>query len=277
MARFPFGIRRLDTITGGGAPPGSVVLLSGEPGAGAREFLYTSAVINGIGLVDEELFDLYYGQLDDEATLPEEIHYVSFTDTEAQLRQEMAQTIDHEAVEAGVEAVEFHDLASEYFRISPVPREWYSERTSSVSDMGKRSERGGVPEALGDRLDAHAQGNLVVIDSLTDLVTATGEFEWEDVPMLLRGISRAAYDWQGLVLAHVNQDALTDREHGQLVDAVDGAMLCRWSQGGSMVSRTMLVQQFRGVLSRLEEEDIAQFETEIGGTGFDISDIQKIR
>jgi len=277
MARFPFGIRRLDTIIGGGAPPGSVVLLSGEPGAGAREFLYTAAVVNGLGLSDDELFDLYYGALDDESSLPDEVHYLSFTDTDEQLRWEMSQTLDEEAVEAGLEGVEFHDLANEYFRLSPVPREWYTGRTSSVADLGKRSDRGDVPEALGERLDAHAPGNLVVIDSLTDLAAAAGEFEWTDVPVLLRGISRAAYDWQGLVLAHVSNEALSERAHGQLVDAADGTMRCRWSQGGSMVSRTMIVQQFRGVLSRLEEEDIAQFETEIAGTGFDISDIQKIR
>jgi len=277
MARFPFGIRRLDTIIGGGAPPGSVVLLSGEPGAGAREFLYTAAVVNGLGLSDDELFDLYYGALDDESSLPDEVHYLSFTDTDEQLRWEMSQTLDEEAVEAAIDAVEFHDLSNEYFRLSPVPREWYTGRTSSVAELGQRSDRGDVPEALGERLDVHAPGNLVIIDSLTDLAAAAGEFEWSDVPVLLRGISRAAYDWQGVVLAHVNQEALSDRAHGQLVDAADGTMHCQWSQGGSMVSRTMIVQQFRGVLSRLEEEDIAQFETEIAGTGFDISDIQKIR
>ena len=277
MARFPFGVRRLDTIIGGGAPTGSVVLLSGEPGAGAREFLYTSAVVNGLALSDDELFDLYYGRLDAESSLPDSVHYFSFTDTADQLRWEMSQTLDEEAVEAAIDAVEFHDLSNEYFRLSPVPREWYTGRTSSVAELGQRSDRGDVPEALGKRLDAHAPGNLVIIDSLTDLAAAAGEFEWSDVPVLLRGISRAAYDWQGVVLAHVNQEALSDRAHGQLVDAADGTMHCQWSQGGSMVSRTMIVQQFRGVLSRLEEEDIAQFETEIAGTGFDISDIQKIR
>jgi len=39
----------------------------------------------------------------------------------------------------------------------------------------------------------------------------------------------------------------------------------------------MVVQQFRGVLSRLEEENIVQFETEIGDDGFNISNVRKIR
>jgi hypothetical protein len=39
----------------------------------------------------------------------------------------------------------------------------------------------------------------------------------------------------------------------------------------------MVVRQFRGVLSRLEAESIVRFETEISDTGFDISDVRKIR
>jgi hypothetical protein len=39
----------------------------------------------------------------------------------------------------------------------------------------------------------------------------------------------------------------------------------------------MFVREFRGVLSRLEEEDIIRFETEIHDGGFDISNVRKIR
>ena len=59
MSSVPFGVARLDSILGGGAPPGSVVLLAGESGAGAREFLYTSAAMNALARTDRELFDLY--------------------------------------------------------------------------------------------------------------------------------------------------------------------------------------------------------------------------
>ena len=45
----------------------------------------------------------------------------------------------------------------------------------------------------------------------------------------------------------------------------------------SVSKRTMIVQQFRGVLSRIEDENIVRFETEIGDAGFDISDVRKIR
>ena len=49
------------------------------------------------------------------------------------------------------------------------------------------------------------------------------------------------------------------------------------SDCGSERSRTLVVEQFRGVLSRLEDENIVRFETEIHDGGFDISNVRKIR
>ena len=43
--------------------------------------MYTAAVMNGLAEGDPELFDLYYGGLDDRATPPGEVHYISFTAT----------------------------------------------------------------------------------------------------------------------------------------------------------------------------------------------------
>ncbi|WP_254535692.1 RAD55 family ATPase [Halomarina litorea] len=277
MHRVPFGVRRLDSTLGGGAPPGSVVLLSGEPGAGAREFVYTSALMNGLAHADEELFDLYYGTLAEASELPGGVHYVSFTDHPEQVRGEMRLGMDDDLVEAGLDAVTFHDLSAEYFRLSPVPRDWYTERTTAITDLGTQ-DRTSVAEALGDRLNEHAPGNLVVIDSLTDLAGALGdEYGWADISMLVRGLARAAYDWGGLVLVHLNREALTAQQHGQLVDATDGILLFQWERGGSTLARTMVVQQFRGVLSAIEEESIVQFETQITDSGFDISEVRKIR
>jgi len=50
-----------------------------------------------------------------------------------------------------------------------------------------------------------------------------------------------------------------------------------WESGGSTRARTLVVKQFRGVLSQIENEDIVRFETDIGDAGFDISDVRKIR
>ncbi|PSP84965.1 HTR-like protein [Halobacteriales archaeon QS_1_68_17] len=278
MDRIPFGIQRLDTIINGGAPPGSVVLLAGEPGAGAREFMHTSAAINGLARGDSELHDLYYGDLAAGASLPDEIHYLSFTSDSDRLYGEINQTLDDEIVAAGLEAVTFHDLSIPYFHHSRVPRDWYADEVTDIREMRASHDREGLLSRLGDLLSAHAADNLVLIDSLTDLVSTVGnEFEWSDINYFVQGLQKAAHSWSGLVLVEVNSDALTPQEYGQLVDAVSGTMEFSWEAGGSERARTLVVKQFRGVLSRIEDEDIVQFETDIGDAGFDISDVRKIR
>ena len=278
MDRIPFGIRRLDATIDGGAPSGSLVLLSGEAGSGVREFTYTSTAMNALSAVDPELFNLYYGDVMEGSEMPSEVHYVTFTAEQARLRREIEHVLNDEIVETMTEGVQFHDLSPEYFRVSPVPREWYSSRTASITGLGAADDRASVPEALGEVLSQHADGSLIVIDSLTDLISTAGEeLSWSDIPQLLKGMSRAAYDWGGLILVLLNHETLSAEHHGQLIDSSDGTFMFEWETGGSTRARTLVVRQFRGVLSQIEDEDIVRFETEIGDAGLDISDVRKIR
>lgn len=278
MSSVPFGIARLDSLLGGGAPSGNVVLLAGEAGAGAREFLYTSAAMNALAHADEELFDLYYGDLDADAAVPPAVHYVSFTAGTDTITREMEYTMATEVVEAAAPEIRFRDLSPEFFQRSPVPREWYQGRTASITELGERERHDDVLTALGDYLTEHAAGNLVCIDSVTDLVSSVSEGrEWTDIAMVMKGLKKAADRWNGLILVLLNEEALTDREFGMLIDAAGGTFRFTWESGGSKRDRTMVVREFRGVLSRLEDENIVRFETEIHEGGFDISDVRKIR
>src|SRR6056297_1033508 len=278
MDRLPFGVSRLDDIIGGGAPPGSVVLLAGEAGAGAREFCYTAATINGLAHTDDDQFDLHYGEVAEQAAVPEEIHYLSFTASGNELRQEIEFTMSEELVHAGVRAVEFADFSQEYFQLSAIPREWYTRKTQTITDLGQGGDRRGVLEALGEYLNEHATGNLVVIDSLTDLARAPNEhLDWSDITLLVKGLQKASRAWDGLILVLVNQEALSDTQMGSLMGAADGTIAFEWETGGNERDRVMFVREFRGVLSRLEAEDIIRFETEIHDAGFDISNVRKIR
>ncbi|WP_418280701.1 RAD55 family ATPase [Halorubrum sp. DTA98] len=278
MSRVPFGVARLDSLLGGGAPPGNVVLLAGESGAGAREFLYTSAAMNALARGDEELFDLYYGDLDADAAVPPEVHYLSFTAGVDALTREMEYTMSEEIVEAAMPEITFRDLSPEFFQASPIPREWYEGETTSITELSERGRNPAVLTAIGDYLTEHAPGNVVCLDSVTDLVSSVSdELEWTDIAMVMKGLKKAAYHWKGLILVLVNEEALTDREFGVLMDAAGGTLRFAWESGGSQRARTMVVREFRGVLSRLEEENIVRFETEIHDGGFDISDVRKIR
>ncbi|QDX40614.1 HTR-like protein [Salarchaeum sp. JOR-1] len=278
MVRIPFGISRLDDQIGGGAPGGSVVLLAGEAGAGAREFLFTSAVMNGLAYNDPDLFDLHYGEIGSAAELPADVHYVSFTASGDELHREVSLTMDDDIVDAGLQSVRFKDLSPEFFQLSPVPREWYVGQTRSITDLGKETDRRSVIEAFADYLDANARNSLVVVDSLTDLVSAqAGALQFSDIVYALKGLRKAARSWNGLILLHVSQEALTEVELGDLVTSVDGTIQFEWETGGNERVRTMFVREFRGVLSQLEDEDIIRFETEIHEAGFDVSNVRKIR
>jgi archaellum biogenesis ATPase FlaH len=281
MERLPFGITRLDNTIGGGAPRGSVVLLSGEAGAGAREFMFTTAVMNGLAQEDDDFFDLHYGDLSPNASLPNEIHYVSFTAGEDQLRNEIAMTIDDEIADLGLEPVEFESLSKNYFHVSPVPRDWYAEETTDITSLRKRHEdREGLLTALGDTLNHRAPSNVVIIDSLSDLVSTVDDedgMSWSDVSYIVKGLEKASHSWGGLILVHVNHETLTDTQHGQLIDACSGTLKFEWETGGSNRARTLVVKNFRGVLSQIEAENIVKFETDFGDAGFDISDVRKIR
>jgi KaiC/GvpD/RAD55 family RecA-like ATPase len=278
MARIPFGVAGLDSRIGGGAPSGSVVLLAGESGAGAREFLYTSAVMNGLEATDPELYSLHYGDRADGAQAPDSIHYLSYTAGEASLSTEIGYSMDDELVAAGLEPVTFADLSGEYFQLSPVPREWYGPTHRDITDLGQDAERTGVLTATANYLDAHAGGNLVLLDSLTDLLAARGRHHSiADLVLTLKGLRRAAREWDGLILLLLAKDAVTDQELGSLMTAVDGTLQFEWESGGNERVRTMYVPEFRGVLSQLEDEDIIRFETEIHDAGFDVSNVRKIR
>ncbi len=278
MSSVPFGVARLDSILDGGAPPGSVVLLAGESGAGAREFLYTSAAMNALARTDESLFDLYYGDLSGDASVPTEVHYLDFTADETELTREMGYTMTGEVVDAAARGIEFRDLSPEFFQPSPIPREWYEGETTSITDLGDRGRRDDVLTAFGDYLTENARGNLVCIDSVTDLVSVVSdEMEWSDIVMVMKGLKKAAARWQGLILVLVNVNSLTEQEFGTLMDAAGGTLQFAWESGGSKRARTMFVREFRGVLSRLEAENIVRFETEVHDGGFDISDVRKIR
>lgn len=278
MAQIPFGIDRLDSVIDGGAPPGSLVLLAGDAGAGAREFLYTSAVMNGLGHTDQELFSLNYGSLDENAMLPEEIHYVSFTSSPPEIQRELKNVINPELVEPSIEAIEFTDLSTPYFQLSPVPRSWYIGERQELAELGGDQDRRGALEALGDYLDQNAYGNLVLIDSLSDLAALAGDqMEWSDIALLVKGLRRAVRRWDGLILLLVHKEGLTPTEFGTLMGSADGTFVFEWEAGGNELIRTMVVKEFRGVLSKIEDEDIVRFDTEIEDHGFDITDVRRIR
>ena len=101
--------------------------------------------------------------------------------------------------------------------------------------------------------------------------------DWSTIVMLVKGLSKAAYHWGGLIVLLVSEESLTETELGALMEGVGGTLRFEWESGGSQRARTMIVEAFRGVLSQLEEENIVRFEVDIHDAGLDVSDVRKIR
>lgn len=278
MGRIPFGISRFDELIDGGAPGGSVVVLSGELGAGAREFCYTSAMMSALAKGNEELFELYYGEFEYDVSLVPEVHYVSFTTPPEAIINEIRFALDDDIVDGARDHISFYDLSDQYFKRSKVPMEWYTEGTPGIDSLGEARGGRGVLGLLGEYLNDNATDNLVVIDSVTDLVSAADEhMSWSDITTLMKGLGAAADRWDGLILLLVNHEALTDQQVAGLMDAAHGSLVFEWETGGNERMRTMYVKEFRGVLSRLQDEDIIRFETDIYDHGFDITGVRRIR
>lgn len=277
MTRLPFGVRRLDALCDGGAPAGSLVLLAGEPGAGARTFMTTAVVVNGLARTDPERFELTYGDLPDGARTPEEIHYVSLTSGQASLEREWQRVFDPAVVTAALEAVNVIDLSDRYFAGTRVPSAGDADRFGDIP-VDELADDRDLLDALWESIEAHATAGLVAIDSLTALGTLPEEqATWRELAVLSRALRRAADDWGGLVLLLLNEGSLSRQALAQLMSAVDGTFRFEWAAGGHEIDRTLVIEQFRGVLSTIDDEDIVRFETGVDGDGFRLSDVRKIR
>ena len=127
--KMPTGISSLDPILDGGVPPGSVILLLGDLGAGNNEFVFSS-IVNNLVLMKEKSAT---------ATVPpQEIRYITFTRLKEDVRQEIISSLHVDDLETLVDAIQFDDLSELYFDRSVVPDDWYSH-SDIFTRLQKRS------------------------------------------------------------------------------------------------------------------------------------------
>ncbi|MDY7080914.1 MAG: HTR-like protein [Halobacteria archaeon] len=278
-SKIPLGIPTLDSMFNGGVPSGSSILLSSDVGAGASEFAYTSAAMVSMARHDPELFSIYHDRGDTDGDLPEEVHYVSFVRGEDDVQMELESVLNDDMYGVFTDNMVFKDFSREYFHNTVVPRSWVEEDVLSLESLGSagNGDDENVLSAFADYLDEHASNNLVIIDSLTELVRATkGKIEWGDLLVLLSGLQRACKSWNGLIYALVNKDTLEERKHQEIASIFDGIIHFNWEEGEMERQRTMHVGSFRGIMSELSEKENDKFETAVTGEGFEISSIRKI-
>jgi len=258
--RVPTGVPDFDYLTGG-VPAGSLVLLVGEAGAGHQEFALTSAVHLMLHYDDPELHRFYLGSARGPFVYPEGVAYVSMSRSREQVLDELRGAFTGTYPEVFVRHLSFYDLSPTYFRDTVVPSSWASLPGPILS--GERPNGGGAEgplRALADALDASGPNNLLVVDSLTDLLVRQG-IEANDVLTMLKGLRRRSKSWGGVVYLLLSQGVAPPAIEHAIADSVDGVLEFRWTSSAnySHRQRSMLIPKFMPILSRIPAEYHGRF------------------
>jgi KaiC/GvpD/RAD55 family RecA-like ATPase len=258
--RVPTGVPDFDYLTGG-VPAGSLVLLVGEAGAGHQEFALTSAVHLMLHYDDPELHRFYLGSARGPFVYPAGVAYVSTSRSREQVLDELRGAFTGSYPEVFVRHLSFYDLSPSYFRDTVVPSSW----ASLPGPILQESRTGTAPtdgplRALADALDASGPNNLLVVDSLTDLLVRQG-IDANDVLTMLKGLRRRAKGWGGVVYLLLSQGVASPAVEHAIADSVDGVLEFRWttSPNYSHRQRAMLIPKFMPVLSRIPAEYHGRF------------------
>jgi KaiC/GvpD/RAD55 family RecA-like ATPase len=263
------GISSLDPILDGGVPPGSVILLLGDMGAGNAEFVYSSMVNS----LDPSRAEPGKGQKG-----PKEICYITVTRVKDDIRGEILQSFHREGLDRSLDTIRFEDLSEQYFDHSVVPDAWYSH-SDVFTRLQKRTGQESIINRLSRVIDGVQPGSLVVLDSVTDLATLSSHADvWTSLTGFLRGLQRVSKTrgiTSYLLLSGGILDSSRERE---LADIADAVLLFRWEETqGARRQRVMYFEKFRGVMPHLEERDLVKFAVRISETsGFEVSNIRVI-
>jgi KaiC/GvpD/RAD55 family RecA-like ATPase len=267
--RMPTGIASLDPILDGGVPPGSMILLLGEIGAGHYEFAYSSTV-NSLACMSRPK--------DAGTVCPSKILYITFTRLEADVRHEIIQSFHADGVTEGMTAIQFEDLSDLYFDRSIVPDSWYSH-SNTLTRLQKRSEHANIFMRLADIFAAAEPGSMIILDSITDIATQTALPNlWADLTGFLRGLQRLSKTKSLTIYLLLSKGIIEPAQESELADIVDAVFLFRWEEStGSRRQRVMFFEKFRGVMPHLEEQDLVKFAVRISTTGgFEVSNIRMV-
>ena len=267
--RMSTGISSLDPILDGGVPPGSVILLLGDLGAGNNEFVYSSVVNN----LDPAKTGSLKGQ-----EIPKEICYITFTRVKEDIKNEILLSFHGDGLEGMVNAIHFEDLSEDYFDHTVVPDEWYSH-SDIFTRLQKRTGQEGIIVRLSKVIDSVKPGGLIILDSVTDLATQMSHTEaWNNLAGFLRGLQRVSKTRGITSYLLLSSGILDTSRERELADIADAVLLFRWEETqGARRQRVMYFEKFRGVMPHLEERDLVKFAVRISTTsGFEVSNIRVI-
>jgi KaiC/GvpD/RAD55 family RecA-like ATPase len=269
---IPTGIQSFDPVIKGGLPAGALVLLLSEVGAGGSEYTYSSALM--LAQMKKE-----GAKLKPDFMLPDRIIYISFTKSRENVMQSFS-TLSMADISNVEEILTFVDLSSIYFAKTLVPLHWTSNSTMTLTDFKIGQKQKSLFESLIETLESLAPNNLVIIDSLTDLLRTAGSdnLSWTDLVSLLKGIERMSKQWNSTIYALLTANIFDPCREEEVMDCVDGVLVFTWHvTGANQRQRMMYIKKFRGLMPYLEEDNVVRFETRVSAShGFEVSNIREI-
>jgi len=258
--RVPTGVPDFDYLTGG-LPSGSIVLLLGEAGAGHQEFALTSAVHLMLHYDDPRLHQFFLGGAQGPFVYPRGVVYVSVSRSKEQVLREVQASFEKSYHQVLVKHLTFHDLSQSYFSDSVVPAGWAQVGGSLLSALPGASPARAPPlQAVADAMESDGASNLVIVDSLTDLVVRRS-VDLEELLTLVKGLRRRAKSWNGIVYLLLSKGVAPAATEQALMDSADGVLTFTWSTSPthSTRQRTMLIERFMPVLARVPHEHQGRF------------------
>jgi KaiC/GvpD/RAD55 family RecA-like ATPase len=257
--RTPTGVADFDYLSGG-IPVGSVVLLAGDAGAGHVEFALTSAVHMMLYYDDPTLHQFFLGNAKGPFVYPKGVAYVSLTRSREQVMREVAGSFDRTYHDGLARHISFHDLSPSYFAESVVPPTWATIGGGLLSGGGRSSSPPEPLAAVAEAVEQDGDSNLVIVDSLTDLLVRRS-VDTESLLTLVKGLRRRAKSWGGVVYLLLTRGVAPLATEQALYDSVDGVLNFSWttSPHSSHRQRTMLVERFMPLLARIPHEQQSRF------------------
>jgi KaiC/GvpD/RAD55 family RecA-like ATPase len=278
LTRIPTGIPTLDTIIRGGLPSGSLVLLTGEVGAGNTEFAYTSAAMLSILKNQPERYEVVKEQLgilmmkDEELKLPESICYISFNHSKEDILKEFRHAFSPELISALLEKMIFTDLSPACLFPGS------SDDWLSVKALRSVDEENQLLKKLIEVLDKNAPDRVVIIDSLTSLFHACERImTWGDRVSFIEELQRKSKKWDGLVYMMLGRGILDSMKEEELMDIADGVLVFEWFQEGFSRQQAMYMKKFRGIMPHIARDYIVRFDTMVtNNEGFIVTNVKRI-
>jgi len=267
VPRIPTGVPDFDYLTGG-IPTGSVVLLFGAAGAGHQEFALTSAVHLMLRYDEPRLHRFYLGSARGPFVYPDRVVYISTSRSRDQILNEVEGSFEGTYPDVLARHLTFHDLSPAYFADTVVPAAWSSvPKLLLGSADGRKPKEHGPVEALAEAIDEDPGRNLVIVDSLTDLLVRRG-VEPSDLLTLVKGLRRRAKEGGGMVYLLLAEGVAPPATEQAIIDSVDGVLHFSWvtNPSRSHRDRSMLIEKFMPVLARLPAEHHGRFVIRVNST-----------